>query len=72
MHWKKEESRVIKLAAYEAEVRQRGKGDNEAREDKSEERGKEVVEIKKVDYNALDYEQENQSDDDLSKKQVSS
>lgn len=60
------------MAEYEAEVRQRGKGDNETREDKSEERGKENVEIKEVDYNALDYEQDNQSDEDLSKKQVPS
>lgn len=60
------------MAEYEAEVRQRGKGDNELREDKSVERGKENVETKKIDYNALDYEQENQSDEDVPKKQVPS
>lgn len=84
VHWKKEEARVIKLSQYEkaeAERKQKeedrkwhdtklafdNKGDKDYKLDQENGRS-----VKEVDYNALDYEQENQSDDEheVSKKQV--
>lgn len=71
VHWRKEESRVIKLAEYEAELKH--KVEHGKREERSEDRGKENGESRKeIDYNALDYEQENQSDEDVPRKQVPS
>lgn len=86
MHWKKEESRVIKLAAYqkaEAERKQKHDKHRSSSERIHSEKGKShknssnkesSKKHKEIDYNALDYEQENQSDDDreLPKKQVPS
>ncbi|XP_018321567.1 peptidyl-prolyl cis-trans isomerase G isoform X2 [Agrilus planipennis] len=80
VHWKQEESRVIKLSDYEkVEHERKLKQDinTQLREehqhfDQSPDHRAKNGREKEVDYNALDYEQENQSEDDVPKRQVPS
>lgn len=75
VHWKKEESRVIKLSEFEKLEMERKKRveKQQSKEKLTEMDENSVSKQKEIDYNALDYE-DNQTDDenDVPRKQVPS
>lgn len=83
IHWRKEESRVIKLSEFEKMEAKRKRSDVKktanGREKTSPDRNKfrsDTPPLKdfkgKVDYNALDYEDQSDEENDTSRKQVPS
>jgi peptidyl-prolyl isomerase G (cyclophilin G) len=82
LHWRKEESRVIKLSEFEKLEAERKKREERRKLEKaSKEENRQENEVtdnapekqdKEVDYNALDYEENQSEEDEAVKKQVPS